>query len=165
MRSPSRSPVGVGYDPATMRRTIVLGALLLGSCAVSQAVNSLGEASPPPAFGRPLWVRAFATTGAWLGGTIGTVVSIATLPVTYPISLLGDDELGDTGEMEFLLFPAISGASIGHAFLGGAADVVDYTLYRAWVDDESVVGAYDYVPQTAPSLPKGGEKGGGDDGN
>lgn len=152
----------ISYDPPTMRRSIargtvvlpvVLWALLLSGCAVPHAIDSLGNACPPPEFGRPGWVRASAGTGAWVGGVLGGVVSVVLLPVTYPISLLADDGLGSEGQSELMWFPAIGGAAFGHALLGGATDVVDYTFRRAWFESEDSVTRYDFVPQTGPGLP------------
>ncbi|MCA8976596.1 MAG: hypothetical protein KDC98_17885 [Planctomycetes bacterium] len=141
-----------------MRRFIVLSALLLGSCAVPHAIDSLGEKCPPAELGRPMWVRACAGVGAWVGGIVGGVASIVALPVTYPISLMAEDELGPNGRTEFLLFPALSGAAIGHAFLGGASDVLDFTLRRAWFGSSDAVTSYEFTPQEGPRLPQ--EEGG-----
>jgi len=151
------TPTGdVGYDPRVMRRSFVLSALLLSGCAVPHAIESLGNACPPPELGRPAWVRTSAGTGAWIGGVLGGVVSIAILPVTYPISWLAEDGLGPNGQTDFLFFPALSGAAIGHALLGGATDVVDYTFRRAWIDGPDTTTSYDYVPDVGPGLPKPG---------
>ena len=135
-----------------MRRSIALSALLLSGCTVSHGIDTLASACPPPEFGRPLWVRFFAGTGAWIGGIAGGVVSVAALPITYPISLLAEN-----GQAEFLFFPAMGGAAVGHALLGGASDVVDYTFRRAWVGSDDPVTRYDYVPAEGPPLPAAGD--------
>lgn len=137
----------------TMCRSLALSALLLSGCAVPHGIDTLAGASPPPEFGRPLWVRFCAGTGAWVGGIVGGVVSIAALPVTYPISLLAEDGLGENGQSEFLFFPAMTTAAFGHALLGGASDVVDYTFRRAWFGSDDPVTSYEFVPAEGPAVP------------
>lgn len=146
-----------------IRRTIVQATLLAvllpsfsGGCAVAHGIDTLASACPPAEFGRPLYVRAFAGTGAWIGGIAGGIASVVILPITYPISLLADDGLGENGQAEFLFAPALGGASVGHALLGGAADVVDYTFRRAWVGENEVITSYEFVPAAGPGLPPGG---------
>ncbi|MFO1077380.1 MAG: hypothetical protein U1E73_06595 [Planctomycetota bacterium] len=137
-----------------IHRVLPLGFLAFAGCTVTHGIDELGDRCPPSEFGRPAWVRVSAGVGAWIGGVVGGVVSIALLPVTYPISLLADDGLGDRATSDFLFFPALGGAAIGHAFLGGATDVVDYTFHRAWVGwDGDPVTHYGFVPQEGPSLP------------
>ncbi len=134
-----------------MRRTsVVLGGLLLGACAIPNTIAGLDTTSPPPAFGRPGWVRFCGSVGAWVGGLAGGVVSIVTLPVTYPISLLAGDGLADNGKSEFLLFPAMAGAAIGH----GPSDSVDYVFRRAWVGGGASATTYDHVPMQPAALPR-----------
>lgn len=142
----------------TMRALLCLFPLLLGSCAIPNSIESYGETCPPPEFGRPGWVRAFAGTGAWIGGIVGGVVSIVILPITYPISLLADDELGESGTSEFLFWPAIGGAALGHAALGCPPDVVDYLFRRAWIDSPDPVTSYEFVPMANPEVPRGESK-------
>ncbi|MCR9246084.1 MAG: hypothetical protein NXI31_13715 [bacterium] len=142
-----------------MRRSLILSAFLplflCSGCAVSHGIDSLASACPPPEFGRPVYVRAIAGTGAWVGGIAGGIVSIVALPVTYPISLLAEDSLGETGQSEFLFFPALGAASVGHTLFGGAADILDYTFRRAWVGtDDDPIMRYDFEPAAAPSLPQ-----------
>jgi hypothetical protein len=150
---------------APMRRSLVFGAFLsglfaCGGCAIPTAIGSFDEACPPPELGRPQWVRVGAEAGTWIGGAIGGVLSIVGLPVTWPLSLLAGDKLGDSGKTEFLFFPALSGAAVGHGFLGGACDVVDFVFYRGWCGEEGVVGEYELVPQPEPVLPPGAGAGG-----
>jgi len=133
---------------------LTLCAMLLGSCAIKTNIDTLGAECPPPEFGRPGWVRACAGTGAWIGGVLGGLVSIVALPISYPISLLADDGLNEHTRMEFLLWPAMGGAAIGHALLGGPPDALDYVFHRAWVDSPSPVTSYELIPMADPAVPK-----------
>lgn len=139
-----------------MRAPLCLLGLLLVSCSVPTTVARLGDHSPPPEFGRPGWVKAFAAVGAWTGGVVGGIASIVVLPVTYPISLLAGDDLGPGGEAEFLLFPASGGAAFGHALFGCPPDVVDYVFRRAWVGGEDPTNPYEVVPMPEGEVPREG---------
>ena len=132
---------------------VLLGVSTLGGCALPNTIEMLDDRAPPPEFGRPGWVRAFAGFGGWVGGLIGVPAAIVALPVTYPLSLLAEDGLGEHSSGEFMLWPAIGLAAAGHAAFGGPADVVDYVFRRAWVDGDDPVYSYDYVPMPAPELP------------
>ncbi|HEX5054207.1 MAG TPA: hypothetical protein VFZ65_20685 [Planctomycetota bacterium] len=127
--------------------------LLLGGCAIPNTVSALGDRSPPPEFGRPVWVRVFAGTGAWIGGVVGGVASIVLLPVTYPMSLLASEGLGEHSSSEFLFFPALGGAALGHCLLGMPPDLLDYTFRRAWISSEDPAMAYDFMPLEGPMVP------------
>ena len=138
-----------------VRRTCVsLLPLLLGACALTNGVDILDDRSPPPELGRPGWVRGCAAVGAWIGGIGGGVVSIVLLPVTLPISWLADDGLGEHASGEFVLFPALTGAAIGHSLLGTPPDVLDFVFRRAWVDGDDPVTSYEYVPLPGPLVPQ-----------
>jgi hypothetical protein len=136
------------------RAAPVLFGLLLGACTISETLETLDDRSPPPEFGRPVWVRVPAGVGAWIGGVFGGVVSIVTLPVTVPMSWLAGDDLGEFGKNELVWFPAMAGASIGHAFLGTPVDIFDYLFRRVWVDSSPPLTHYDYVPMEGAVLPK-----------
>jgi hypothetical protein len=138
-----------------MRALLCLFPLLLGSCAIPESIETLGETSPPPEFGRPFYVRFFAGTGAWIGGIIGGVASIVVLPITYPLSLLADDGLSENGTSEFLLFPATGGAAVGHALFGAPVDGFDWVFRRAWIDSPDPVTSYEFLPMPGPSIPRG----------
>ena len=133
------------------RALVVLSScLFLGACAIGEAIEALDDRSPPPEFGRPAWVRVPAGVGAWIGGIVGGVVSIVALPITYPVSLLADDGLGEHASAEFLLFPAMVCASVGHAVLGTPPDVLDYCFRRAWTDSSPPITDYEFVPLAPP---------------
>jgi hypothetical protein len=132
-------------------RAAIATALLCPACAVTQAVDTLHYEAPPPELGRPGWVRGAARLGAWLGAAVGAVASIATLPITYPISLLADEPLGYS-KTEFLLAPASMGASAGHFGLGAPFDMLDFLFRRAWIGPIADPG-YDYVPVKPPAGP------------
>lgn len=133
---------------------VLAGFCLLSACAIPNTIESLDDLCPPPEFGRPGWVRVFAGAGAWVGGIVGGVASIVLLPVTYPVSLLASDGLGEHSSGEFLLFPALGGAAIGHCLLGTPPDVVDWLFRRAWSGDDGVVKHYDFVPMPGPAMPE-----------
>lgn len=138
-----------------MRRSFcLLLPLVLGACAVSNTIEALDDRCPPPEFGRPAWVRVPAGVGAWIGGIVGGVASIVLLPVTYPISLLADDGLGEYGSADFMFFPALGLASVGHALVGTPFDAVDWVFHRAWVDAPDPVTSYEFVPLEGPSVPE-----------
>jgi hypothetical protein len=126
--------------------------LWLPACAIPATVARFGDRCPPPEFGRPGWVRVCAGAGAWIGGIVGGVASIALLPVTYPVSLLAGDGLGEQSKSEFLLFPALCGATIGHAVLGTPPDVLDFAFRRAWVDAPDPVTSFEFVPMPGPGV-------------
>lgn len=128
-------------------------ALLLSGCVIRESVESLQERSPPPEYGRPGWVRACAGFGGWVGGIGGGIVSIVLLPITWPISLLADDGLGEYSTQEFLFFPAVGGAAIGHCVLGTPPDLLDYVFRRAWVSPEPLPNTYEMVPMEPRRAP------------
>jgi hypothetical protein len=130
---------------------LLLGAL--AACAIPETIESLDDRSPPPEFGRPAWVRVSAGVGAWIGGILGGAVAIVALPITYPLSLVASDGLGEHAANEFVLFPALAGASVGHALLGTPPDVLDYVFRRAWSDSSPPITDYSFVPLEAPKLP------------
>ena len=99
-------------------------------------------------------MRVFAGVGAWTGGIVGGVASIVLLPITWPISLLASDGLGEHSSTEFMFFPALGGAAIGHCLLGAPPDLVDYVFRRAWVDSPDPVNSYELVPLDGPTLPR-----------
>lgn len=137
-----------------LTRWSVLPALFLCGCAIPRAIDTLDDRCPPPEFGRPGWVRTLAGAGGWFGGIIGGVASVVLLPVTYPLSLLADDGLGESSSEEFLLFPAIGLAALGHCFVGVPADVLDWGFRRAWFAPEDPITSYDTVPLEGPQLPR-----------
>lgn len=137
-----------------MKRTCTgLLALLLPACAIPNSIESLQADAPPPEFGRPAWVRTCAGVGAWVGGVTGGVVSIVLLPATYPISLLAGDALGEQGKDEFLFFPAMSLAAVGHGFVGMPADLIDIGVRRLWIHETDPVNSYEWVPMPAAEKP------------
>jgi len=138
-----------------MARPIITVAFLavLSACVIPRTVERLQERNPPPEFGRPGWVRACAGTGAWVGGALGGVISIALLPVTYPLSLLAEDGLGEAASEELMFFPAIGCAAAGQFLLGAPPDLVDYVFNRAWDPDPPPPNTYELVPMDPPSLP------------
>ena len=138
-----------------MKRTwFCVAGLLLGSCAIPNVITGLDDRSPPPEFGRPGWVRVCAGIGAWTGGIVGGVASVVLLPVTYPISLLASDGLGEHSSGEFMFFPALGGAAIGHCLLGAPPDLLDFVFRRAWVDSPDPVTSYTFTPLEGPIMPR-----------
>ncbi len=133
---------------------LLLLGLLSGACTIPETIESLDDRSPPPEFGRPMWVRVPAGVGAWLGAIVGGVASLALAPVTVPISLLAKDDLGENGKSELIFFPAMAGASIGHAVLGTPPDIVDYVFRRAWTDSSPPLTHYEFVPMQAAGQPQ-----------
>jgi hypothetical protein len=127
----------------------VVALALSTSCTVPGTVESLQANSPPPEFGRPAWVRTSAGVGAWVGGIFGGVISIALLPVTYPVSLIAGDGLGDSRQ-EFLFLPAVGGAAVGHFLLGTPPDLVDHLFRRAWQQNPPPENTYELVPMVEP---------------
>ena len=133
-----------------MRRAILLGSFFfLSACAVGDTVNRL-DRCPPPEVGRPGWVRASAGTGAWIGGIGGGIVSVVLLPITWPLSLVASDGLGDASRTELMVWPVSGGAAIGHCLLGLPTDTVDFVFRRAWVGEEMPANTYELVPMEPP---------------
>jgi len=128
-------------------------ALLLPACAIPNTVEALQADAPPPEFGRPAWVRTCAGAGAWVGGVTGGVVSVVLLPITWPISWLAGDALGEQGKDEFLFFPAMSLAAVGHGFVGIPADLIDIGVRRMWTSAHDPVNSYEWVPMPAAEKP------------
>ncbi|HEB52446.1 MAG TPA: hypothetical protein ENI87_04220 [bacterium] len=131
-------------------RLAALPLLLFGACSIPQTITLLGEASPPPAHGRPGWVNVCADVGGWAGGLVGGIGSLVLLPVTYPISLLADEGMSDAAADEFLFWPATTLAGAGHAALGWPADMLDWTFRRAWTAPDDPVTPYDRTPELTP---------------
>ena len=131
-----------------------LSILCLGACSVPGTVERLGDTNPTPQLGRPAWVRAAATTGAAAGGAAGSVVSVALLPVTWPISLLCNDRMTESARSELLWFPATELAAVGHAALGAPADALDYTFRRAWTSDPAHGDAAAFAPLPSAEIPR-----------
>lgn len=148
-----QSSVSRGNIQRMVCRHFSLLGLLLAACAIPNTIEGLDRRSPPPEFGRPVWVRVFAGTGGWLGGIVGGAVSIVLLPVTYPVSLLAGDGLGEHAASEFLLFPALTGAALGHCLLGAPPDLLDYTFRRAWFSSPDPAMTYELVPLEGPKVP------------
>lgn len=119
--------------------------LLSSACALPTAIDSLEDTSPPPEFGRPGWVRGAAKVGAWVGGIPGVVASVVLLPVTWPLSQIADEGLGEMAADEFVLFPALACASVGHSLFALPCDTVDYLGRRVW-SEPTPMPTYDTVP-------------------
>jgi hypothetical protein len=136
-----------------LRTSIGVCGLLLGSCAIPNAIEQFDDRCPPPEFGRPAWVRVCAGAGAWAGGIAGGVVSIVLLPITYPLSLLAEDGFSEHASSEFLLFPAIGGAAVGHCLLGVPMDSIDWVFRRAWTESHGATDSYEMVPMPGPAVP------------
>jgi hypothetical protein len=102
------------------------------ACSVPSLVESLDDRSPPPDFGRAGWVRGVAKVGAWIGAVPGTVASGVLLPVTWPLSLAVEDGIDGGSADEFLLFPMLACASVGHSLFALPCDAVDYVGRRVW---------------------------------
>ncbi len=134
-------------------RWSLLPALLLGACAIPNTVEQLGDSSPPPEFGRPAWVRATAGFGGWVGGVIGGVGAIALLPITWPLSEVCEDELGEQSKEDLMLFPATGLAAVGHAALAAPADLIDWSCRRVWTEQPDPVTRFDATPMDAVELP------------
>ena len=132
---------------------ILLLVLPFGGCAIPNVIEALNDRCPPPEFGRPGWVRTVAGIGGVVGGVIGGVGSIVLLPVTYPISLLADDGFGEQASGDFVLFPAIGLAAVGHCLLGTPADILDWSCRRVWIDQPDPVMSYEWVPLEGPVMP------------
>jgi hypothetical protein len=138
----------------SLRRWSLLPLLCLGACSIPSSIERLGDTSPPADFGRPGYVRALASLGAWVGGLAGGAASIALLPLTWPISAMCDENLVEDSRGELLFFPATCLAAIGHAALGAPADMLDYTLRRAWFVGDDVGLPSKDAPLPAPALPR-----------
>ena len=138
-----------------MRRAVCGFLLLLASaCAVPTAVDLLQDENPPAELGRPDWVRTTAGAGAWIGGVVGTLISVILLPVNYPLSLASEEPLG-MAKQEFLWYPTYMGAATGHFLLGVPVDFLDFTFHRAWVGTPSPAEMdYGFTPMEPPMGPE-----------
>jgi hypothetical protein len=140
-----------------MRPVALLGLVLwTASCSLPEAVASLEDHAPDPDLGRPVAVRNAASVGAWLGGSIGAVLSIATLPVTWLITTIDEEPFGQD-RSEFLWAPVSIGAGAGQFLVGAPIDSLDFVLRRAWTAD----GPIDIREQPAPARPSAGIAGAG----
>jgi hypothetical protein len=122
---------------------------------VQDAVDNLQDHDPPPEFGRPGWVRVIAGAGGWIGGIAGGVVSVVLLPISYPISLLANEGMSENTS-EFLWWPAVGGAALGHSLIGTPPDLLDYLFRRAWKSESPPVNTYELVPM-APYAEQGAQ--------
>jgi hypothetical protein len=141
-----------------MRGLALLLPLVLScsACTIPEVLSDLDRSSPPLELGRPPWVRNTARVGAVTGGLLGGLVSIVVLPITYPLSLLADEPLGVSRE-QFRFAPVTAFASTGHVLFGGPADAIDWTVRRAWRDDD-VPADYEFTPARPPVGPGPAEK-------
>lgn len=126
-------------------------AMTLVACGATESVSQL-DRCPPPEFGRPVWVRACAGTGGVIGGIVGGVVSIALLPVSYPLTLAAKDGLGDSSRNELLLWPVSAFSATGHFVLGAPVDGLDYVFRRAWVGEDPPANTYELIPMEPPKV-------------
>jgi len=133
------------------------GVLLLTLCAqgchAPGMPDQLREGSPTPTLGRPAWVRAAAGYGSAAGMTLGSVFSVALMPVTWPLARACSSHLSEAAESEFLWFPASSLSAVGHAAIGAPADFFDYALRRAWSDRTDPVEGDRHAPLADPAQP------------
>jgi outer membrane biosynthesis protein TonB len=131
---------------------VLLLGLSAGGCTASKTstVALLDEYDPAPDLGRPGWIRTTAGFSAWVGGAVGFVVSLAVLPVTYPVSLLMDEPLG-YARNEFRFLPVGMCASGMHYALAAPLDAMDFILRRGWLTPDKTPG-YDFTPMPAPTL-------------
>ena len=136
-----------------LSRCSLLSVLMLGACAIPSTIEQLEDSSPPPEFGRPQWVRATAGFGGWVGGVIGGVGAIALLPITWPLSEVCEDELGEQSKEDLMLFPATGLATVGHCLLGAPADLIDWSCRRLWTEQPDPVTQFDATPLDAVELP------------
>lgn len=137
-----------------LSRWSVLPVLMFTSCAIPNTIEMLGDRSPPPEFGRPGWVRAVAGVGGWVGGIIGGVASIATLPISYPLSLWADEGLGEHSADELILAPAVGMAAFGHTLFGLPVDLFDWTFRRAWIDNIDPITDFNLTPLDGYEVPR-----------
>lgn len=131
-----------------MRHLLLPALVLLASCTFGKALANLENESPPPELGRPGYVRGFAKVGAVTGGVIGAVVSVVLLPITWPISMLAEEPLGQSKE-DFMFAPTTGGAAVGHFLFGAPADGLDYVFRRAWMEHPRVYD-YEFTPMKPP---------------
>ncbi|MDA7936686.1 hypothetical protein N9B90_01970 [bacterium] len=124
------------------------------SCAIPNTIEMMEDSAPPPEFGRPLWVRGVAGVGGWAGGIIGGVASIATLPITYPLSEWASDGLSEHSAEELMFMPAIGLSAVGHAVIGVPADMLDWTFRRAWIAPDDPISSFEFTPLNGFEAPK-----------
>ena len=117
-----------------MRRLAPCLLLLCVACTLPSVVDRLEAESPDPALGRPAWVRAPATAGAWLCGALGSAVSIVLLPITWPLAKVADEPLNDDAP-QLVWAPVAVGAGAGHFLFGAPFDALDFMFRRAWTDE------------------------------
>lgn len=129
----------------------IAASMVFASCGSVAPVSDL-DRYPPPEFGRPAWVRFCAGTGGLIGGIAGAVVSIALLPVSYPLTLAAKDGLGDSSRNELLLWPVSALSATGHCLLGAPLDGVDYVFRRAWTEDPSPANPFELIPMAPPKV-------------
>ena len=139
-----------------IRAFLLLAVVSLTGCSsfskVVHTVDRQDRFGPPNDFARPGYVRYTARTGAWLGGVVGAFGSIATLPLTWPLTLVADEPLGCSKD-ELLFWGISAGAGGGHFLFGAPVDSVDWVFRRAWVDAPAVTG-FEFTPADAPLEPR-----------
>jgi hypothetical protein len=129
----------------------IAASLVFAACGSVAPVSDL-DRYPPPEFGRPGWVRFCAGTGGLIGGIAGAVVSVALLPVSYPLTMAAEDGLGDSSRNELLLWPVSTLSATGHCLLGAPLDGVDYVFRRAWTEEPSPANPFELVPMAPPKV-------------
>lgn len=125
---------------------VLLLGVSAGGCSTGKAgvVSKLADYDPAPDLGRPGWIRATAGFGAWIGGGVGFVASLALLPITYPTSLLMDEPLGRTKTEYRFMFVGMCASALHYTF-GAPLDGMDFILRRAWTEEDQTPG-YDFTP-------------------
>jgi hypothetical protein len=131
-----------------LRATLPLAIAAMGACSFPTVVERIADESPRAELGRPGWVRAPASAGAWVGGAVGAVAAIPFAIVGWPLGLLAEDGLGKTRE-EFTYAPVSVGAATGQFLFGAPLDGIDWVIRRAWTENP-------------PALPENGTSPGAD---
>lgn len=116
-----------------LRATLPLAIAAMGACSFPTVVERIGAESPRAELGRPGWVRAPASAGAWVGGAVGAVAAIPFAIVGWPLGWLAEDGLGKTRE-EFTYAPVSVGAATGQFLFGAPFDGIDWVFRRAWTE-------------------------------
>ena len=140
-----------------MLRRLLLPTVLIAmsGCAIPSIVRSVHEHSPAAELGRPGWVQGASEAGAWVGGAVGAVFSIAALPLTWPLSALSGDAIGEDAD-DLIWAPATLTAGAGIYLFGVPCDFADWGLRRAWIEERPTASQYEFEnlePPVGPRLP------------
>lgn len=129
-----------------MRTLLALATLaLISGCSLPKTYADLELDSPQEVLRRPEYLRDVRSFGHASGGFVGGVSSPFLLPVTWPMTAVHEESLGQ--DRDSLLFAPVPFVAAGGGFvLAAPLEALDHIFYRAWIDDGNDLQGLDVQP-------------------